>query len=247
MVATTNGAGFLTHFQVENYINLSLFGVDLSVSNAVVWMWFAALTAFIFFMLAFRRPRLIPGRFQALAEMGHGFILDMVNKNVRPEGRRYFSVMFTLFFFILFSNLVGLIPGGFTPTSQIIITATLAITIFVMTVVIRILKHGFGFFRAFVPHGLPVMILPLMVPIEMLSYIARPVSLAVRLFANMTAGHTVLAVIAILGSAIPWVVSILPLGLSVVLLGVEVFIAFIQAFIFTILACVYIDDALDEV
>jgi len=140
-----------------------------------------------------------------------------------------------------------LIPGSFAPTSQIIVTATLAIIIFVMTIVIRIAKHGFGFFRAFAPRGLPVVIMPLMVPIEMLSYMARPVSLAVRLFANMTAGHTVLAVIAVLGSAIPWMLSIVPLGLSVALLGVEVFIAFIQAFIFTILACVYIDDALDEV
>jgi len=247
MAGATNGAGFLAHFQVEKYVNLSLFGVDLSISNAVVWMWLAALTAFVLFMLALRRPRIIPGRFQALAEMGHGFIVDMVNKNIRPEGRRYFPIIFTLFFFILFSNLIGLIPGAFTPTSQIIVTATLAISVFGLTVIIRMATHGFGFFRAFAPQGLPVVILPLVVPIEVLSYIARPVSLAVRLFANMTAGHTVLAVIAILGSAIPWIVSILPIGLSVALLGVEVFIAFIQAFIFTILTCVYIDDALDEV
>ncbi len=246
MKSPVGGPQFLAHFHIKNYIELSLFGVDISISNAVVWMWLATLGAFAFFMLAFSRPRLVPGRLQMLAEMGHDFVAAMVRKNVRPQGRRYFPVVFTLFFFILFGNLVGLLPGAFTPTSQIIVTATLAAFIFFLTVIIRVLKHGFGFFRAFAPGGMPKLILPLLVPIELLSYIARPVSLAVRLFANMTAGHTVLAVIAVLGTAVPWLAAIVPMALSVVLLAVEVFIAFIQAFIFTILTCVYIDDALDE-
>jgi len=238
MAAAVHGSEFLAHFQIRDYVNLSLFGLDVSISNAVVWMWVSALAAFAFFMLAFRRPRLVPGRMQMLAEVGYIFIIDMANKNIRPEGRRYFPVVFTLFFFILFGNMVGLIPGAFTPTSQIVVTATLALFIFAMTIVIRLVEHGLGFFRAFAPRGLPVLLLPLMVPIEMLSYVARPVSLAVRLFANMTAGHTVLAVIAVLGTAIPWLAAIIPMGLSVVLLAVEIIIAFIQAFIFTILACV---------
>ena len=246
MTASIQGSQFLSHFQIDNYVDLSLFGVDISISNAVVWMWVASLAAFTFFMLAFRRPRLVPGRMQMLAEAGHGFIVDMVNKNIIPEGRRYFPVVFTLFFFILFGNLTGLLPGAFTPTSQIVVTAALALSIFTMTIVIRLVKHGLGFFHAFAPRGVPLFLLPLMVPIEVLSYVARPVSLAVRLFANMTAGHTVLAVIAVLGGAIPWLAAIVPMGLSVALLAVEVFIAFIQAFIFTILTCVYIDDALGE-
>ncbi len=248
MAAAAEGSEILAHFRVENYIDFSLFGVDLSISNSVVWMWLAMLTAFTFFMLAFRRPRIVPGRYQALAEMGHGFILAMVNENIRPEGRRYFPVLFTLFFFILFCNLAGLIPGAFTPTSQIAVTAALAIGIFILTIVIGVLQEGWGFFSAFAPSSVPKLMLPLMVPIEVISHFARPVSLSVRLFANMTAGHTMLAVLALLGlgSAMPLLVSIVPLGVSVALLGMELFIAFIQAFIFTILACVYINDALGE-
>jgi len=246
MAAAAEGSEILAHFRVENYVDLSLFGVDLSISNSVVWMWLATLTAFAFFMLAFRRPRIVPGRFQALAEMGHGFILALVNENIRPEGRRYFPVLFALFFFILFCNLAGLIPGAFTPTSQIAVTAALAISIFILTIVIGIVEEGWGFFREFAPPSVPKLMLPLMVPIEIISHFARPVSLSVRLFANMTAGHTMLAVLALLGlgSAMPLIVSIVPFGVSVALMGMELFIAFIQAFIFTILTCVYINDAL---
>jgi len=238
--------GLLEAFRVANYLNISLFGMDISISNSVIWMWIAATCAFIFFFCATRPAALIPGRLQLLAETGYLFILNMVKNNIRPEGRHYFPLLFTLFYFILFCNLSVLIPGAFTPTAQIVVTGSLAAGIFFYTILLRISRHGIGFLRAFVPGGTPGWLLPLMIPVELLSFLARPVTLAVRLFANMTAGHTVLSVIAFLGMTIPWIMAWLPLGLSVVLMAAEVLIGFIQAYIFTILVCVYIDDAFGE-
>jgi len=244
-VITTHGE-LLEAFRVTNYLDISLFGMDLSVSNSVIWMWVAATAAFLCFFYMVRPVALVPGRLQLLAEMGYLFVLNMVKNNIRPEGRYHFPLLFTLFYFILFCNLLGLIPGAFTPTAQIAITGSLAAGIFLYAVLLRIVRHGFGFFRAFSPKGTPGWLLPLMVPIELLSFLARPMTLGVRLFANMTAGHTVLSVIAVLGLTIPWVAAWLPLGLSVVLMAAEVLIGFIQAYIFTILTCVYIDDAFGE-
>lgn len=236
----------LGHFRVVNYLELSLFGVDISLSNSVVWMWIAVAVAFVLFKAAVWRLSIRPGRWQILVEMLYLFIRDMVDKNIGEEGRIYFPLLFTLFFFVLFCNIVGLIPGAFTPTSQIIITSALALAVFTFTIVLRVTRHGWGFFKAFAPEGLPPLLLPLMIPIEVISFIARPVSLAVRLFANMTAGHTVLTVIAFFGLAMPWFSAWVPLGFSVLFTGMEAFIAVIQAYIFTILSCVYIDDALEH-
>ena len=234
----------LHHFQVVNYLELELFGVDISISNSVVWMWVSAIAVFALFRLSLRSPAIIPGRMQMVAEAAYLFIRHMVDENIRGEGRRFLPLIFTLFYFVLFCNLIGLIPGAFTPTSQLVVTATLAVGVFGYSVALRVLRQGFGFFKAFAPSGLPPILLPLMIPIEVLSFMARPVSLAVRLFANMTAGHTVLAVLAFFGLALPWFATWLPLGFSIVLNGAEIFIGFIQAYIFTVLTCVYIDDAL---
>jgi len=234
------------HFQVVNYVDISLFGLDISISNAVIWMWIAVAVVFVFFRLAIQPCASVPGRLQLLAESAYQLIATMLADIVGQKGQRYLPLIFTLFLFVLACNLVGLMPGSFTPTSQLVVTSTLAISIFLFTVALRVCKDGFGFFRAFAPSGLPRILLPLMIPIEILSFLARPVSLALRLFANMTAGHTVLAVVAFFGLTLPWVVSWLPLGFSVVLYTVGIFIAFIQAYIFTILSCVYIDDALTD-
>ncbi|MDX8377852.1 MAG: F0F1 ATP synthase subunit A [Mariprofundales bacterium] len=236
----------LSHFEIVNYITLHLFGIDISISNSVVWMWVASVVVFVFFWFAFKNQQLVPGRLQAAGEMLYLFIRDMIEKNIGADGRAYLPILFTLFYFILACNLLGLLPGAFTPTSQIIITAGLAVGVFIFTLILRLRLHGWGFFSVFAPSGLPPILLPLMIPIEVLSFLARPVSLAVRLFANMTAGHTVLGVIAFFGLAMPWFLSWIPLGFSAVLLAAELFIAVIQAYIFTILACVYIDDALHE-
>lgn len=243
---TTAHGELLEAFRIINYLDISLLGMDLSVSNSVIWMWVAAIAMLLFFFCAALPAALVPGRLQLLAEIGYLFIFNVVENNIRPEGRHYFPLLFTLFYFILFCNLLCLIPGAFRPTTQIAVTGALAAGVFLYTAFLRIVRHGFGFFRAFVPKGTPGWLLPLMVPIELLSFLARPMTLALRLFANMTAGNTVLGVIAVLGLAIPWVVAWLPLGLSVVLMAAEVFIGFIQAYIFTILTCVYIDDAFGE-
>jgi len=236
----------LHHFQVVNYLVLDLFGLDISISNSVVWMWASVAVAFAVFRLALRSPALVPGRMQALVEAAYLFICHMVDENIRGDSRRFLPLIFTLFYFVLFCNLLGLIPGSFTPTSQLVVTSTLAAGVFGYSVALRVIRQGAGFWRAFAPPGLPPFLLPLMIPIEVLSFLARPVSLAVRLFANMTAGHTVLAVLAFFGLAMPWFASWIPLGFSIVLNGVEVFIGFIQAYIFSVLSCVYIDDALHE-
>jgi len=244
--ATIAAVGYLESFRIDNYLNISWLGMDVSISNSVVWMWLAALAAFLSFYCMIRTATMIPGRLQALAEMGYLLVKNMVENNIRPEGRRHFPLLFTLFYFILFCNWMGLLPGAFTPTSQIVVTGTLAASIFLYTIFLRCALHGFRFFLAFAPIGTPYWLLPLMVPVEFISFLARPMTLAVRLFANMTAGHAVLSVIAVLGLAIPWFAAWLPLGLSVVLMAAELFIGFIQAYIFTVLVCVYIDDAFGE-
>lgn len=234
----------LHHFQVHNYIDLNLLGLDISISNSVVWMWIAAAAAYGFFRLSFGTPQLIPGRMQSLGEMGFEFIRDMVRDNIGKEGEKFFPLVLALFFFILSCNLLGLIPGSFTPTSQLIVTGTFAIGVFGLAVGVGVVKHGAHFLKTFAPSGLPLALMPLMIPIEVISFLARPVSLAVRLFANMTAGHTVLGVLLFFSVTLPWFAGWIPWGFSVVLNGVEIFIGFIQAYIFSILTCVYINDAL---
>ena len=234
----------LHHFQVVNYVHLAPFGLDLSISNSVVWMWISIASAFAFFRYSFHRPALVPGRMQSLAEAGFLFIKGIIDENIGPGGKPYFPLVFTLFFFVLFCNWTGLIPGSFTATSQLIVTATLALGIFFLSIVLGFYKHGLKFLGFFVPSGLPVLLLPLMVPIEIISFLARPISLSVRLFANMTAGHTVLGVLFFFSATLPLVGFWLPFGFSVVFTAVEIFIGFIQAYIFTILTCVYINDSL---
>lgn len=234
----------LEHFQVYPLLDLHLGPVDLSITNVVVWMWFGMLTMVLLLWFAFRNPRIIPGHGQMLAEILYDFVASLTIKNIHGHGEAYVPAMFSLFCFILGSNLIGLLPGGFTPTSQLVVTGTLAVMVFAYTILLRIRLHGWGFFHAFAPPGVPKLILPLMIPIEVLSFMARPVTLALRLFANMTAGHTALAVLAFLGLSAPWFMQWLPLGFTVVQIALESVIALIQAYIFTILSCVYIDDAL---
>lgn len=234
----------LHHFQVHNYVDLNLLGLDVSISNSVVWMWIAAAAAYLFFRLAFRNTAMIPGRMQNLGELGYLFIRDMVQDNIGKEGMKFFPLVLTLFFFILFCNLLRLIPGSFTPTSQLIVTGVFAVSVFSLSVGVGVAKHGVGFLKHFAPSGLPMALMPLMIPIEIISFLARPVSLAVRLFANMTAGHTVLGVLLFFSATLPWYGGVFPFSFSVVLNGVEIFIGFIQAYIFSILTCVYINDAL---
>ncbi|MFQ5345242.1 MAG: F0F1 ATP synthase subunit A [Mariprofundus sp.] len=236
----------IEHFRVEIYHDLHVGLVDLSISNTAVYMWVAIALIAISLHLMTACPKLIPGTGQSLAEMLYGFVAGQTRLNIHQESEKYIPLMFTLFTFILGCNLVGLIPGAFTPTSQLAVTGTLAGGIFLYAIVLRFYLHGWGFFHAFVPAGAPKILIPLMIPIELISFLARPITLALRLFANMTAGHMALGVLAILGLAVPWFVQWLPLGFTVMQIALEIVIAFIQAFIFMVLSCVYIDDALAE-
>jgi F-type H+-transporting ATPase subunit a len=204
----------------------------------------------VFLVTAMRQGELVPGRMQGAAEMMYEFVADMVRSNVGNEGRPYFPVIFTLFMFVLFSNLLGLIPYSYTTTSQIVVTFAMALTIFVGVTLIALVKHGFHFFSFFVPSGAPKALIPFLVIIEVISYFVRPVSLSVRLFANMLAGHTMLKVFAglavMIASAggVAAAGSVLPLIAIIGLTGLEVLVAVLQAYVFTILTCMYLNDAL---
>jgi F-type H+-transporting ATPase subunit a len=196
-----------------------------------------------FMVLGMRRSAIVPGRWQCAAEMAYEFIANMLRDTVGQEGRKYFPFVFTVFMFVLFGNLLGMVPYSFTFTSHIVVTFALAFIIFVGVTILGFVKHGFHFFSFFVPPGTPLPMYPLLIPIEVISYLSRPISLSVRLFANMLAGHTLLKVIAGFVWALG-VFGILPLAFVVALTGLEILIACLQAYVFTILTCLYINDAL---
>jgi F-type H+-transporting ATPase subunit a len=198
----------------------------------------------LFLTLGMRRRSLVPGRWQSLAEISYEFIAGMIRDNVGSEGSKYFPFVFSLFMFILFANLIGLIPYAFTFTSHIAVTFAMALVVFLGVTVIAIARHGLHFFSFFLPTGVPMVMAPVLVPIEVLSYLSRPISLSIRLFANMMAGHTMMKVFA--GFIIP--LGILggwaPLTVVVALTAFEFLVAFLQAYVFTVLTCLYLNDAI---
>ena len=208
----------------------------------------ATAAATIFLTLSMRRRALVPGRWQVLAELSYEFIAGMIRDNIGDEGRQYFPLIFTLFMFILFGNLLGLIPFAFTFTSHLAVTAGLAVLVIVGVTMVGIVKHGLHFFSYFVPQGVPILLLPLMIPIEIVSYLSRPLSLSIRLFANMMAGHTMIKVFASfvfsLGAVSFGIGGLAPLAMNAALVGFELLIAFLQAYVFTVLTCLYLNDAL---
>jgi len=237
----------LHHFEVHNVITIPpIAGLDISINNAVVAMWVGlAIVAGSFLLAVSRGISPIPGKLQSILEISLEFIRSMVYEFIgEEEGKKYVPFITSLFLFILACNLIGLIPGSYTITSQLAVTAAFAVGIFFMTLVIGFGKHGMHFLGILVPPGVPKIMIPLMVPIEIISMLARPISLAVRLFANMTAGHTVLAVLFGLAMTGPLWLGWLPFGFTIVINGLEIAIAFIQAYIFTTLTCVYIGDVI---
>jgi F-type H+-transporting ATPase subunit a len=237
-------------FTIKVLFALNLFGYDISFTNSALFMVLAIAVSCGFLVFAMRPASVVPGRMQGLAEMMYEFVAEMVRSNVGNEGRPYFPFIFTLFMFILFSNLLGLIPYSYTVTSQIVVTFAMALFIFIGVTIIAVVKHGFHFFSFFIPSGAPKALLPLIFVIEVISYFIRPVSLSVRLFANMLAGHTMLKVfgglaVMIAGAGGIFVAgSILPLVAIVGLTGLEVLVACLQAYVFTILTCMYLNDAI---
>ncbi|MGB0207111.1 MAG: F0F1 ATP synthase subunit A [Candidatus Puniceispirillaceae bacterium] len=237
-------------FTIKVLFALNLFGYDISFTNSALFMVLAIAVSCGFLVFAMRPASIVPGRMQGLAEMMYEFVAEMVRSNVGNEGRPYFPFIFTLFMFILFSNLLGLIPYSYTVTSQIVVTFAMALFIFIGVTIIAVVKHGFHFFSFFIPSGAPKALLPLIFVIEVISYFIRPVSLSVRLFANMLAGHTMLKVfgglaVMIAGAGGVFVAgSILPLVAIIGLTGLEVLVACLQAYVFTILTCMYLNDAI---
>lgn len=241
-----------THqFVVTPWIPIEVAGVDISFTNSAAWMAIAGAVALAFFSAATARRDLVPTRTQAAAEAVYTFIADMIRENVGPRGREYFPLVFTLFIVVLLGNMLGLIPGSFTYTSHIIVTGALALAVFAAVTVIGIAKNGPAFFTLFVPPGVPWYLQILVVPIEALSFIIRPITLSVRLFANMLAGHLVLKVFAgfsasLIGlGALGAAAGLIPVVANVGVIALEVLIAFLQAYVFAILTCIYLKDTVD--
>lgn len=239
-------AGPLVQFEIKPLVNGPAEG--LAFTNSALWMLLAAMAAAIFMIGGMRQRAMVPGPWQSMAESCYEFIGNMIRDNVGSEGRRFFPFIFTLFMFILFGNLLGLLPGSFTFTSHIVVTGAMALFVFAMVTLVGLLKHGLHFFSFFVPKGAPIAMYPLMIPIEIISYLSRPVSLSVRLFANMMAGHTMIKVFAGfvfgLGAATWGVGGLAPLAMNVALIGFEILVAFLQAYVFSVLTCLYLNDAL---
>lgn len=237
-------AGPFEQFVVRRLIPIQIDGIDASFTNASLWMAVAVLVASALMTLAVNKSALVPGRWQSIAEISYEFVANMVRDNVGDAGKKYFPFVFALFMFILFCNLLGLIPYSFTPTSQIIVTFAMAAVVFIGVTLIGFARHGLHFLSFFVPQGVPKFLLPLLVPIEIFSYLFRPISLAVRLFANMLAGHTMFQVFAGFVIALGIIGGWAPLVFIGALYCLEVLIAFLQAYVFAILTCLYLNDAL---
>ncbi len=233
----------LHQFTIERIVPLHIGGIDVSYTNSALFMTLAIVVVTALILISTRSAKLVPGRWQSVAEMSYEFIGRMIDENVGQEGRQYFPFIFTLFMFVLFGNLLGMIPYGFTFTSHIIVTFALAAVVFVGVTIIAIARHGFHFLSFFVPHGVPGWLLPLLVPIEILSYFIRPFTLAIRLFANMVAGHSMLVIFAGFVTALG-IFGILPLGVDIALIFLELLVAALQAYVFTILTCLYLRDAI---
>lgn len=231
-------------FELHNIVPINLGGLDISINKAVIMMWVVVAVITTLMMIAASSRSLVPGKIQLLAEMVVDFIRNMILDTMGKDGMKFFPLVATLFLFILFCNWLGLIPGTYTVTSQIVVTGVFAGAVYLLSLVLGFALHGMKFLGILVPPGTPGWMLPLMVPIEVISQLARPVSLAVRLFANMTAGHTILAVLFGMVVSLPFYVSWLPFAATLFVNTLEVcLIAPIQAYIFTILTCVYLGDA----
>jgi F-type H+-transporting ATPase subunit a len=239
-------------FQIVNLFSLGHFGnTEIAVTNSAIFMLIAVVGLTAFLVIATTAGRDVPTRFQSAAELSYEFVANMVRSTAGHEGMRFFPFVFTIFMFVLTLNMFGLIPYAFTVTSHIIITAALALTVFFTVLIYGLIRHGLHFFNLFVPKGVPVYILPMIVGIEILSFISRPISHSVRLFANMLAGHIALKVFAgfiiLLGAglgALGWAGGVLPFAMIVGLTALEMLVAFLQAYVFAILTCIYLNDAI---
>jgi F-type H+-transporting ATPase subunit a len=239
-------------FNIDNLFTIGhIGGQPIYFTNSSAYMLISVAAISLLMIGGVAGRQLVPGRFQSMAELSYEFVANMLRSNAGAEGMKFFPLVFSLFMFILVSNLIGLIPYTFTVASHIIVTASFALLVFFTVLLYGLYKHGVKFFKIFVPSGIPIYILPLVVAIEIISFLSRPLSHSVRLFANMLAGHITLKVfagfVALLGTslgAIGWIGGVLPLALTVALTALELLVAFLQAYVFAILTCIYLNDAL---
>ena len=238
-------------FEIHKIATLGYIGGhEIAFTNSALFMAITVVGIWALLVGGSSARALVPGRMQSIAELSYEFVADTINSTAGKEGMKFFPLVFTLFMFILVANIIGLIPYTFTVTSHIIITAALALLVFITVLVYGFTKNGLGFFRLFVPQGIPIYILPLIVFIEVLSFLSRPISHSVRLFANMLAGHITLKVFAsfitLLGGLGIFGIfgATLPLALVVALTALELLVAFLQAYVFAILTCIYLNDAI---
>jgi F-type H+-transporting ATPase subunit a len=233
----------LEQFQIERLIPLHIGSLDVSYTNSALLMTIAVVLIALFLIAGTRRGALVPGRLQSMAEMAYEFIAGMVDENIGHHGgQEFFPLVFSIFMFVFFGNTLGLIPYSFTFTSHIIVTFALALFVFLLVTLVALFKHGIRFFTMFFPSGAPIVMAPILIPIEIVSYLSRPVSLSIRLFANMMAGHTMMAVFA--GFTITLgIFGFFPIAINVALYALEVIVTALQAYVFTILTCLYLRDA----
>ena len=230
-------------YRIGPEINLG--SVNLSFTNASLFMTISAITIMLLLFIGTKKKLLLPTKMQLITEISYTFVAKMINDTAGTSAKPFFPFIFTLFMFVLFCNMVGMLPYSFTVTSHIIVTFILAAIVFIGITIIGFIKHGIRYLELFVPKGVPVILLPLIVVIEIISYLSRPVSLSVRLFANMLAGHTMLKVFGGFVISLGLLGGWLPLSFSVALTGLEILIAFLQAYVFAILTCIYLNDALN--
>jgi F-type H+-transporting ATPase subunit a len=240
----------MEQFSIHNYARLfSIAGHDIYFTNQSLLMVIVIVAASLFLTLAMAGKRMVPSRTQSMAELSYEFVANMIHSSTGEDGLKFFPFVFTLFIFVLFCNFFGMVPWSFTVTSQIAVTFSLAALVILLVIVTGFAKHGIGFLKLFVPHA-PWYLLILLVPIEVISFLTRPISLSVRLFANMLAGHTMLAVfggfVVMLGAAggVLSVISIAPFLLIIAIMMLELLVAFLQAYVFAILTCIYLNEAL---
>ena len=236
--------GPMVQFEIHKIFSLNLFGYDVSFTNSSLMMIVSLVLICGFMILAMNGRSLVPSRVQSMAEIVYEYVAGMVTENLGQDGMKFFPWVFSIFIFVLVLNFIGLIPGNFTVTSHIIVTFALAAMVWIVATMVGFWKHGLGYLRLFVPEGVPFWLMPIIIPIELISYLIRPISHSVRLFANMMAGHTMLKVFAGfvigLGALGGWAPLVFLVGFT----GLEVVVAFLQALIFTVLTCIYLNDAL---
>jgi len=233
----------LEQFEIVPWVEIKSGNLDLSFTNSSLAMIITVAFITIFLTVTVNSRSIVPSRLQLISELCYNFIAQLLKDTVGNDGRKYFPIVFSLFMFVLIGNMVGMIPYSFTFTSHIIVTFALAAVVFIGVTILGFINHGIRFFSFFYIPGVPFYMHPLLIPIEVISYLSRPISLSVRLFANMLAGHTLLKVFAGFVVSMPFFTGVFPLTFIVALTGLEILIAFLQAYVFAILTCLYINDA----